>query len=88
VVRAKHLLRQLGIKRLDMQDGFAVLQFAQPERLNLKHLIKELQHRPDSLRLTPDHYLKVRLPEAGLPLERLQNCLKEVATFVNPEEED
>ncbi len=88
VVRVKHLLRQLGIKRLDMQDGFAVLQFAQPERLKLTHLIKELQRRPDSLRLTPDHYLKVRLPETGPPLERLQNCLKEVATFVKAEEEE
>ena len=35
VVRAKHRLRQLGIKRLDVQDGYAVLQFAAPERLDL-----------------------------------------------------
>ena len=88
VVRLKHRLRQLGIKRLDMQDSFAVLQFAQPERLDLPRLVGMLKKRPDTFRLTPDQTLRMRLPETGLVLERLQNCLKEVETFVKAEGED
>jgi transcription-repair coupling factor (superfamily II helicase) len=88
VVKAKHLLRQLGIKRLTMQDSVAVLQFAHPQRLNLKRLLQELKKRPETLRLTPDEHLRVRLPETGSPFERLQNCLKDVATFVKAETED
>ncbi len=87
VVRAKHFLRQLGIKRLDLQDGYAVLQFARPELLDLKRLIEVLKKRPDTFRLTSEQTLRVRLPEAGPPLKRLQNCLKEVETFVKAEEE-
>jgi transcription-repair coupling factor (superfamily II helicase) len=87
VVRTKHLLRQLGIKRLDLQDGFAVLQFAQPERLNLKLLIELLHRRPESFQLSPDQSLRVRLPDVGPPWPRLQKCLKEVETFVKGEGE-
>ncbi len=82
VVRAKHSLRQLGIKRLDLQNSFAVLQFARPDRLDLKHLIELLGRRPDTFRLTSEQTLRVHLPEAGPPLTRLENCLKEVQTFV------
>ncbi len=85
VVRAKHLLRQLGIKRLDLQDSYAVLQFAQPERLDLKRLVELLKKQPETFRLTSEQSLRLRLPEDGPPLKRLQNCLKEVKTFVNPE---
>jgi len=87
VVRAKHLMRQLGIKRLQVADGVALLQFGQPERLNLNRLIKVLKTRPESFRLTPDQTLRVRLPETGPTLGRLQNCLKEVETFVKGERE-
>jgi transcription-repair coupling factor (superfamily II helicase) len=85
VVRLKYLLRTLGVKRLDMQDGFAVLQFAQPERLDLEQLIRLLKKRPERFRLNPDQSLKVRLPENGPPFLRVENCLKEVATFVKAE---
>jgi len=87
VVRAKQQLRRLGIKRLDLQDSFAVLQFARPEGLNLERLLSLLKKRPETYRLTPDQALRVRLPEVGTPFVRLQNCLKEVETFVNAEEE-
>jgi transcription-repair coupling factor (superfamily II helicase) len=87
VVRTKHLLRQLGIKRLDLQDSFAVLQFARPERLNLERLINLLKRRPEDFRLTSEQTLRVRLPETGPPMLRLQNCLKEVETFVKGEKE-
>ena len=87
VVRSKHYLRRLGIKRLDLQDSFAVLQFARPERLNLDRLLSLLKKRPETFRLTPDQALKIRLPEEGMPFMRLQNCLKEVETFVKAEEE-
>jgi transcription-repair coupling factor (superfamily II helicase) len=82
VVRTKHLLRQLGIKRLELQDGFAAVQFAQPDRLDVRKLIDLLKRRPETFRLTSEQTLRVRLPEIGPPLERLQNCLKEIQTFV------
>ncbi len=82
VVRLKHSLRRLGIKRLDMQDSFAVLQFADPERLNLKRLMELIHERPKSIRLSPDQSLRLRLTESGSPWTRLTNCLKEVETFV------
>jgi transcription-repair coupling factor (superfamily II helicase) len=85
VVRTKHFLRRLGIKRLDVQDSFAVLHFAQPERLDLARLIDLLKRQPKSFRLTPDQNLWVRLPEAAPPFQRLQNCLQEVETFVKAE---
>ncbi|MGA9755929.1 MAG: transcription-repair coupling factor [Desulfobaccales bacterium] len=87
VVRAKHQLRQLGIKRLDLQDNCAVLQFAHPERLDLGRLIGILKKRPQTFRLTPDQTLRIQLPETGPVLTQLQNCLKEVETFVNAEVE-
>jgi transcription-repair coupling factor (superfamily II helicase) len=87
VVRTKHLLRQLGIKRLNVQDGFALLQFATPERLNLERLLHALKSQPGRFRLTPDQTFRVRLPEGAPLLGGLQNCLKEVATFVKGEEE-
>ncbi|HEY9073177.1 MAG TPA: transcription-repair coupling factor, partial [Desulfobaccales bacterium] len=87
VVRLKYQLRQLGLKRLEVQDGFARLQFAQPERLDLQRLVNLLKSKPDMFRLNRDQTLRVRLPQEGPPLVRLQNCLKEVATFVKAEEE-
>ena len=87
VVRAKHQLRRLGIQRLDWQDGRVVLQFSQPERLNLPRLVALLHQRPGKMRLTPQQGLEMRLPEEGPPLQRLENCLKEVETFVNGGEE-
>jgi len=88
VVRAKHRLRQLGVRRLDIQDSFAMLQFAHPERLDLPRLLDILKQRPCAFRLTPDQTLRIHLPETGPVLERLQNCLKEVETFVKAEGED
>ncbi len=88
VVRAKHRLRQLGIKRLDIQDSYAVLQFAHPERLDLPRLLDSLKKRPGTFRLTPDQSLRIRLSETGPVLGRLENCLKEVETFVKAEGED
>jgi transcription-repair coupling factor (superfamily II helicase) len=82
VVRLKYALRRLGIKRLDMQDSVAVLQFADPERLNLKRLMELVHERPKSIRISPDQSLRMRLAESGTPWARLTNCLKEVATFV------
>ncbi len=88
VVRAKHRLRQLGVKRLDMQDSFAVLQFAHPERLDVPRLLDMLKKKPRTFRLSPEQTLRIHLPESGSLIERLQNCLKEVQSFVKPEIED
>ena len=87
VVRAKHRLRQLGVRRLDIKDSFALLRFAHPERLDLKRLLDILRKRPQLFRLTPDQTLRIHLPESGSVLDRLQNCLKEVETFVKAEAE-
>jgi len=87
VVRAKQRLRQLGVRRLDIQDSFAVLQFAHPERLDLTRLLDILKQRPRSFRLGPDQTLRIKLPETGPVLDRLQNCLKEVETFVKADAE-
>jgi transcription-repair coupling factor (superfamily II helicase) len=87
VVRLKHRLRQLGLKRLEVQDSFVRLQFAQPERLDLPRLVGLLKSKPDTYRLFQDQTLRVRLPQDGPCMRRLQNCLKEVETFVNADEE-
>jgi len=88
VVRAKHQLRRLGIKRLDLQDGFALLKFARPERLRMERLVSLLKKKPETFRLTRDQALRVRVPEGETPFVRLQNCLKEVETFVKAEGEE
>ncbi len=88
VVRAKHHLRQLGVRRLDLQNSVALLQFAHPERLDLPRLLDLLKQKPGTFRLTPDQTLRIRLPETGPVLGLLQNCLKEVETFVKAEVED
>ena len=86
-VRAKHRLRLLGVKRLDMQDSFAVLQFAHPERLDVPRLLEMLKVKPRIFRLSPEQTLRIQLPKSGTPIERLQNCLKELQSFVKPEQE-
>ena len=83
VVRTKERLRLLGIKRLEVQNGFAVLQFAAPERLDLASLMVLLKKRPEKFRLSPDQTLRLKLPGGESPWSSLENCLKEVETFVN-----
>jgi transcription-repair coupling factor (superfamily II helicase) len=83
VVRAKERLRLLGIKRLEVQNGAAIFQFADPDRLDLTRLVALLKKRPEKFRLTPDQTLRLGLPESGSPWDSLENCLKEVETFVN-----
>jgi hypothetical protein len=78
----------MGVKRLDIQDSFAVLQFAHPERLDLPRLLDSLKRRPGTFRLTPDRNLRIHLAETGPVLGRLENCLKEVETFVKADIED
>jgi transcription-repair coupling factor (superfamily II helicase) len=85
VVRTKERLRLLGIKRLEVQNGYVVFQFAHPDRLDLPRLMALLKKRPEKIRLTPDQTLRMRLPGEGPPWERLENCLKEVETFVKGE---
>lgn len=86
-VRLKCDLRRLGIKRLELHNGQAVLQFASPERLNLKKLLDFLHQHPRRLRLTPDQSLHFLVGEEGPPWVRLQKCLKEVEIFVKGEKE-
>ena len=85
VVRAKDRLRLLGIKRLEMLNGFAVIQFAAPHRLDLPRLMALLKKQPQRYRLTPDQTLRLKLPKEGASWAVLENCLKEVETFVKGE---
>jgi len=78
----------LGVKRLDMQDSCAVLQFAYPDRLDLPRLLDMLKKKPRTYRLSPEQTLRIHLPQSGSLIERLQNCLKEAQSFVKPEIED
>ncbi len=56
-----------------------------PDRLDLPRLMTLLKKRPEKYRLTPDQTLSMRLPEEGPPWDGLENCLKEVETFVKGE---
>jgi transcription-repair coupling factor (superfamily II helicase) len=85
VVRTKERLRLLGIKRLEVQDGSALVQFAAPERLDLEGLLHLLKKRPEIFRLSPDQTLRLRLPEEESPWAGLEICLKELETFVKGE---
>jgi transcription-repair coupling factor (superfamily II helicase) len=85
VVRTKERLRLLGIKRLEVQDGSAVVQFAAPERLDLERLLILLKKRPQIFRLSPDQTLRLRLPDQEPPWAGLEICLKELETFVKGE---
>jgi transcription-repair coupling factor (superfamily II helicase) len=85
VVRTKERLRQLGVKRLEVQNSFAVFQFAAPERLDLARLVALLEKRPEKFQLSPDQTLRLRLSEDAPPWTGLENCLKEVETFVKGE---
>jgi hypothetical protein len=60
-----------------------VVQFAAPERLDLERLMTLLKKRPEKFRLTPDQTLRLKLPKDGSYWTGLENCLKEVETFVN-----
>ena len=66
VVRLKYQLRQLGLKRLEVQDGFARLQFAQPERLDLPRLVHLLKSKPDTVSSQPGPNL-TGAPATGRP---------------------
>ncbi len=85
VVRTKERLRQLGVRRLEVQNGFAVFQFATPDRLDLARLMALLEKRPEKFRLSPDQTLRLKLPEEGPPWTGLENCLKELEIFVKGE---
>ncbi|MFW6113246.1 MAG: TRCF domain-containing protein, partial [Thermodesulfobacteriota bacterium] len=85
VVRTKERLRQMGISRLEVQNGFAVFQFAAPERLDLPRLLSHLQTKPEKWRLSPDQTLRLKLPQDGASWTSLENCLKELETFVKGE---
>jgi len=86
VVRTKERLRQMGISRLEVQNGFAVFQFAAPERLDLPRLLSHLQTKPEKWRLSPDQTLRLKLPQDGASWAGLENCLKELETFVKGSE--
>jgi transcription-repair coupling factor (superfamily II helicase) len=81
-VRLKHHLRRLGIQRLEMHNGEAVLKFAEPDRLDLPRLVQLVRRRPSRLSVRPDQTMRLRLAEAPSLWGQLENCLKDVESFV------
>jgi transcription-repair coupling factor (superfamily II helicase) len=81
VVQAKSILRAIGIKRLDMNNGSISVTFADGNRIDRERLVAEVLKRPRRYQIMPDNQLRVRLPE-GDPLERLKNFLKDINFFV------
>jgi transcription-repair coupling factor (superfamily II helicase) len=87
VVRLRQRLRALGVRRLEVSDGTAVLSFAAPAPFDVKRLLNLLQQRPRTYRLAPDQTLRARLSGDGPPWGALENCLKDMETFVMGEKE-
>jgi transcription-repair coupling factor (superfamily II helicase) len=81
VVQAKGILREIGIKRLDMSDGMITVTFADGNHIDQTKLVAEVLKSPRRYQLTPDNQLRVRLQE-GAPLDRLKKFLKEINFFV------
>ncbi|MGQ9921226.1 MAG: transcription-repair coupling factor, partial [Desulfobacca sp.] len=82
VVRVKEVLRQLGIKRLDMKNGLITVKLTEQHPLDQERLVAEVLKRPRRYQLTPGQQLRVRLQEPGPPLLLLKNFLKELHLFV------
>jgi transcription-repair coupling factor (superfamily II helicase) len=81
IVQAKSVLRDIGIKRLDMSDGFVTVTFADGNHIDHTRLVAEVMKSPRRYKLIPANQLRVRLQE-GEPLERLKKFLKEINFFV------
>ncbi len=81
VVQAKSILRQIGIKRLDMNDGVITVTFADGNHIDQKKLVDEVLKNPRRYQLIPDNQLRVRIKD-GAPLDRLKKFLKEIDFFV------
>ncbi|MDD3580299.1 MAG: transcription-repair coupling factor [Desulfobacca sp.] len=86
VVRTKVDLRQLGIKRLDLNDSQVTIAFADSRRIRLARLVELVHKQPQRYRLTPEHQVRIHLNEVSQPLELVKNCLKEIKIFVKGEE--
>jgi transcription-repair coupling factor (superfamily II helicase) len=81
VVRAKSVLRDIGIKRLDMSNGQITVTFADRNQIDRERLVAEVLKKPRRYQITPDNQLRVHFQD-GAPLERLKNFLKEIDFFV------
>ncbi len=81
VVQAKSILREIGIKRLDMSDGLITVTFADGNHIDQTKLVSEVMKSPRRYKLIPGNQLRVRLHE-GDPLDRLKKFLKEINFFV------
>ncbi len=82
IVRAKGVLRQVGIKRLDMKNGLITIKLAEQHHLDQERLVAAVLKRPRRYQLTPDNQLRIHFQEPGPPLQRLKNFLKELDLFV------
>ncbi len=85
MVRLKSVLRRLGIRRLDMQNGLISVRLVDSHPLDQERLVAAVLQRPQRYQLTPDQQLRIRTQEDGPPLERLKNLLKELQLFVKGE---
>ena len=74
-----------GVKRLDIVGNRLVLQFSELHQKNPHGIIDLITPHPDRYELSPDHSLKVTLPEGNekVIVVRARKFLKEVAQNVN-----
>lgn len=81
----KILARRCGVKRLDVSGSRAHLHFSEAHLSRPSGLIEMVQEFPERFQLTPDSVIKVRLTreEAGRPISRVKNILKQIDQHVN-----
>ncbi len=82
VVQAKSRLRELGIKRLDLTNGAAVVALAESAPVDRERLLAFISQHPKRLRLTPDQHLRLTVGADGSPWDRLKKVLKDIEIFV------
>jgi len=81
----KMYARRCGVKRLDVTGPQVHLHFSDAHVEQPSGLIELVQEFPDRFQLTPDSVIKVRLTreEAGRPISRVKNILKQIDQHVN-----
>lgn len=75
VISIKLLLRRLGIKRLDMQDGYVIFTFSEQEKISPIKIVELISKEKDMYRFTPDQRLYVKIEGLG----EIKKLLQELA---------
>ncbi len=75
VIGIKLLLRRLGIRKLDMQDGYAIFTFSEQEKISPVKIVDLMSKEKDMYRFTPDQRLHVKIEGIG----EIKKILQELA---------